>query len=204
MRVRAVLLTPVLAALAVAGIGASTASAAGLYTTTAHSTLVPVGTVGSATAGVITLTSGPAPTTINTCSSASLTLSVTTNSGGTVVLDVTAGTFTGCRLPMTANATTHWRITITGDCIPVGTDSLWYGTTISGVSVTFGGGTYTGSLTSGVWARQDTTAKAPVRVELVNAARVAGPLTSDAHLWGSYSLTGTAAAYSLGGGTTCP
>jgi hypothetical protein len=196
MRIRAFLFTPVLVAMAILGIGSSVASAATLYTDSSHTAAVAVGTTAVGTSGSVTLSSGS--TVVNSCTSSSLTLSLTTNSGGTVVGDVTAGSFSGCRLATTANTATHWRLQVTGSGTTVGSNTVFASTTVRAVSVTFAGGTYTGDLTSGVVAQQPVAGGAPLSLVLTNASRLAGPLTSNGQVTGTYTLTGAAAAYSLG------
>jgi hypothetical protein len=188
MRIRALLFTPVLVAMAALGVGSSVASAATLYTDSTLRTPVALGATAVGTAGVVTLSSGT--TTVNSCSSSSLNLSLVTNSGGNVVANVTGGSFTGCRYPTTVNATAAapWRLTVTGTASP-------FTATVRAVSVTFLGGTYTGDLLTGVTALSG----APLSLVLNNASRLAGPLTSNGTVTGTYRLTGTpASSWALG------
>jgi hypothetical protein len=195
MRIRALLFAPVLAAMAVIGIGSSVASAAMLYTNSTHVTAVAVGTTAVATSDTVTLASGS--TTVNSCTSSSLTLSLNGNSGGTVSANVTGGSFSGCRLFTTANTATPWRVVITGSGTTLGGNTIFANASIRAVSVTFAGGNYTGDLTSGVTAQQPVSGE-PVSISLSNASRLAGPLTSNGQVTGAYTLTGVASAYSLG------
>jgi hypothetical protein len=199
MRIRALLFTPVLVAMAVLGLGASAASAAKLYTNSAHSAFVPVGTTATGTSSGVALLSGS--TVVNSCTSSSLTLSLTDN--GSVSRTVSANiispsTFSGCRLATTANVATPWRLSVTGAHTVVSGVDIFSSTAVRAVSVTFAGGTYTGDLTTGVTAQQPDAARAPLSLVLDRASRLSGPLTSNGQVTGTYTLTGTAAAYSLG------
>jgi hypothetical protein len=198
MRHRVLLFSSVLAIMASMGIAGGVASAATLYTSSSHVAAVPVGTTAVATAGTVVLTSGS--TTVNSCTSSSLNLSLTQNSGGMVVADVTGGSFAGCRLATTVNACCArlWHVIVTGAAIIVGLNTLWNSVTARNVSVTFAGGTYTGDLTTGIVAQQPVSGGAPVSIALNNAAKLAGPLTSNGQVTGTYTLTGAAASYSLG------
>jgi hypothetical protein len=201
MRIRALLFTPVLVAMAMLGLGASAASAVGLYTDSAHTAFVPAGTTAVASSSGIALLSGS--TVVNSCTSSSLTLSLTDN--GSVSRTVSANvippsSFSGCRLATTANLATPWRVQIVGSCTIPSSNEVW-GASVRAVSVTFAGGTYTGDLTTGVTAQQPVMGRHPVSLVFANAARLSGPLTSNGAVTGTYTLIGLAANYSLG---PCP
>jgi hypothetical protein len=196
MRIRALLFTPVLVALSVLGVGASVASAATLYTNSAHTTPVPVGTTMVATANAVRMLTGT--TTVNSCSSWTLNLSVTSNSGGRSGWDVYGGSFSGCRLAITGNFSPPWRFVVTGSGAASGSNTVFSSASLTGVSLTFAGGTYTGDLTSGVTASQPTSAGAPICLVFTNASHLSGPLASNLLLSSTACLTGAAASDSLG------
>jgi hypothetical protein len=192
MRIRALLLTPLLAAAAL-GVGASGASAATLFTQTAHSSRVPLGTTGIAhSVGGATFTSGTAV--INTCTSAALHFDVKTNNHTHVVLTVTSQTFTGCTVPVTV--TPHSEITVNGTGAAFGPETAWNATVI-GFRFDMLGGLYTGNLTTGVTVSQPTAGTSPLSMHNRAAGTFTGPLTGNGRLAVTYRLTGHAAGWSL-------
>ena len=188
------------------GIAVPSAGATGLYTTAAPPALVPVNTVITASSGVVTFTSGAA--TINSCTTSSLTLKVTANTGGavnSVKFQVTGGAFNMCTFPIVVNA--PWNsVTVSGGSVAVGTDSVWANTTITGVSLSWLGSPYTGTLTAaggappanGMSMRQPTAAGVPVSLVAANAPKLVGALTANGKVNGTWTLGGAAATYTLG------
>ena len=194
MRIRALLFVPALAA-AVLGIGASGASAATLFTTASHTTRVATGATAVATSTTpIPLTSGA--TRINTCTHSTLHLTLNQNGPSTVIGNIVAGSFSPCVSPVTGNFATPWRLTVSGAGTMTGGFNSWT-TAVDNVSFNLLGGTYTGNLTTGITATQPTAAGAPVCLHMNSAGSVAGPLTGDGRIDGTYCLSGTAAAFSL-------
>jgi hypothetical protein len=197
MRNRALLFIPVLAA-AVLGIGASGASAATLFTNTAHTTRVSVGTTATATSeGNIDRTSGA--TLLNRCPHSSLHLVVEENSDTRVSIGVVASTFSACTGigAVTGVHTPPWTLTITGTGTMIG-GSTAYAATVHRVTFNIVGGLYAGNLETGVTATQPTAATSPICVDLNAAGTVSGPLTGDGRIDGKYCLTsGAASAFSL-------
>jgi hypothetical protein len=181
------------AALGTAGVGSS--MAATLYTTAAHTTVVPVGTTAVGTSGVVSLYSGS--TKVNSCKKSSLDLTLNTNSGGTVAASITGGTFTSCSLATTVNAPWSPGLQVTGSGVVKGANTV-FSATVDGVSVNFAGGTYTGNLTTNIDAQQSTKKGAPLTLVLKKTGSLSGPLTSDGVVTATYKFTGAAAKYSLG------
>jgi hypothetical protein len=196
MRNRALLFIPVLAAVAL-GIGASGASAATLFTSTAHTTRVSVGTVADATSvAPIDLTSGSSL--INRCQHSTLQLRLEENSDTRVSIGVTGSSFSSCS-PFASVIGTHsppWTLTISGTGRVIGSFTD-YSATADRVAFDLAGGLYTGNLTTGVTITQPTATTSPICVDLNAAASVAGPLTGDGRIDGKYCLTGAAAAFSF-------
>jgi hypothetical protein len=197
-------------AIAAIGIGASSASAATLYTTSAHTTAVPVGTTITATipAGkewTLSLEGGGA---VEVCFGGTLALKVTQNSAGVVKAEVTGGTFApNCVGLAQMSASAGGELQISGSSVANGSNSAWLGSTLKGVHWALTGiGSWTGNFTSatgsppakGVFSQQPTTAKAPVSVVLANAKKLDGTPWSNPEVSATYTFTGTAAAYSLG------
>ena len=195
MRIRALLFVPALAAV-VLGIGVSGASAATLFTSTAHTTRVSVGTTADATSvSPIDLTSGSQL--LNRCHS-TLQLALRENSDTRVAIAVTGSSFSNCSGigPVTGTHVVPWTLTITGTGRVVG--SFWdYSATADNVVFDLLGGTYTGNLTSGVTITQPLVGTSPICVDLLAAGTVTGPLTGNGRIDGRYCLTGAAAAFSL-------
>lgn len=185
-------------AAALGTIGAGSSMAATLYTTAAHTTPVAVGTTAVGASGVVSLYSGS--TKVNSCTSSKLNLKVTQNSGGTVAAQITGGTFSGCNLATTVTGT-PWSpgLVVSGSSVVKGTNTVWTNTSVSGVSVMFAGGTYTGNLTTHIDAQQNTTKGHPLTLKLAKSGTLSGPLTNDGVVTATYKLTGTVASkYSLG------
>lgn len=194
MRIRSLLFIPALAAAALA-IGASGASAATLFTTTAHTTRVTVGATATATSTTpIVLTSGA--TKINTCTHSTLHLVLVQNNDVEVVGNVVAGSFTPCLNPVTGNFTTPWGLTVSGTGTMDGAFTRW-NARVNNVSFNLLGGTYTGNLTTGITVTQPTVATSPLCLHAANAGFVTGPLTGDGRIDGTYCFSGTAASFSL-------
>jgi hypothetical protein len=185
MHSRALSYTSIVAA-ALLGAGASGASAAHLYTNTAHTTMVAVGATASATATEpgIRLTSGSA--TVNNCTGSTLSLEVNHNTSPNVTLVVTAGSFSNCIQPTTF--TGEWALHITGSAFP-------YSGTVTNVLFDFLNGSYSGNITTGISVSKSGTG--PLCVNLSSAGTVSGPLTSVGKIDGQYCLEGTAAAWDL-------
>lgn len=211
-------LTVLFATLAVAAVAIpSAASAATLYTTSAQKTAVPVGTTftASATVPIVekyvwVMYSGPSA--VNGCEGTSLSYKVTQNSGGVFKATLTAGgnvVKPGCAAPMEGISHTGNVLQISGSSVVNGANTAWLSSTISNVGWKATGlpGQMFGSLTSatgsppknGVFSQQPTAAKAPVSVVLEHAATAecigVWPGCSAS---ATYTLTGAAAAYSLG------
>lgn len=205
------------AALAVmACLGASSASAATLYTTSAQTTAVPVGTTFTASAtvpivkkDVFVISSGELATL--GCEGASLSYKVTQNSGGVFKATLTAGGNVlkfGCTSPMEGISVGGGALQISGSSVANGANTAWLGSTISNIGWKLIGvpGQMYGSLTSatgsppknGVFSQQPTAAKAPVSIVLEHAAGLTEcQVFSGCNPSATYTLTGAAAAYSL-------
>jgi len=194
-------------AVAAIGIGASSASAATLYTTSAHTTAVAVGTTFTAstptTAGYNYTWNSPSLGLVARCNSAKYTFKVTKNSLGVFKAETTTGSFSSCE-PELSGSNFGVILEITGSSITVGTGKAWLGSTLKEINIFWGGANTFGSLTSatgnppanGVSAQQPAAA-VPVSVVLSNAGTLNSPV-GPATVTGSYTLTGTAANYSLG------
>jgi len=195
-------------AVAVIGIGASSASAATLYTTSAHTTAVAVGATFTAStpSGAWNYEwTTPGLGLWERCNNANYTFKVTKNSLGVFKAETTGGAFNTCEFePLAPNAPAT--LEITGSSITVGTGKAWLGSTLKNVAVkeVLLNRVVAGQLTSatgnppanGVSAQQPAAA-APVSVVLSNA----GTLESEfgpTKVTANYTLTGTAASYSLG------
>jgi hypothetical protein len=204
MRIRALLFTPVLAA-AVLGVGASGASAATLFTTTAHSARVTVGA--TATAGSTTnirLTSGTSGSTVENCASSALNLTLVQNNDTKLIGSITGGSFTTCSpfpsvTPTFSGTSSPWTLTVSGTGTVSGTRTQ-YAASVDSVSVDFGNGNYRGNLgTTGgsIVAYQPTAAAAPLCLDFNSSGSLIGPLTGDGRVDGTYCFTGASASYSL-------
>ena len=196
MRIRTLLLVPVLAAAALGTVGAGGASAATLFTSTAHTTRVTVGATAVATSvAPFDLTSGG--TLILRCPHSTLHLVLAENSDNRVDLSVTGSAIFGC-VGLGAVTGTHvppWTLTITGTGTMVG-GFMSYAATMHRFAFDILGGQYAGNL-EGVTVTQPTVATSPICVDLNNAGSVAGPLVGDGRIDGKYCLTGAAAGFSL-------
>jgi hypothetical protein len=202
MRIRALLFIPALAAAALA-IGVSSASAATLFTTTAHSTRVTVGATGVVTSErSIDLTSAASPgTAINSCAHSSLHVLLSENTTARTTFTVDASSFTDCTGMLGPVAGTHgtpWKFTITGEGTMVGAQTSY---TAALHNLVFDDGaqaTFTGNLTSGVTVTQPTSSAAPICVDLNAAGTVSNPTLGGGLIDGKYCFTpGAAAGWSL-------
>jgi len=197
-------------AVAVIGIGASSASAATLYTTAAHTTAVPVGTTLTAA-----IPSGSEHRIydkfgglVNVCFGATLSLKVTQNSAGVFKADATGGTFASCIGIGKEGITVKpgGTLQVSGSSVVNGSNTAWLGTTLKVLTWEIPGLVMKGNFTSaagsppinGVFTQQPTTAKAPVSVVLANAKTLENCGFAECNVSANYTLTGTAAAYSLG------
>jgi hypothetical protein len=195
---------------AVIGIGAGSASAATLYTTSAHTTAVAVGTTFTAStpsgAGTWNYEWTSAGVGVwERCNNANYNFKVTKNSLGVFKAETTGGAFNTCEFEsLTPNAPAT--LEITGSSITVGTGKAWLGSVLNNVAVKMNGGSVvSGSLTSatgnppanGVSAQQPAAA-APVSVVLSNAGTLTSGLFGATKVTAKYTLTGAAASYSLG------
>jgi hypothetical protein len=208
MRIRALLFMPVLAA-AVLGVGASGASAATLFTTTAHTTRVTVGAKASAAStGNIRLTSGTTGSTVENCTSSTLSLTLTQNNDTKVIGQIDSGAganvFAGCSMfptvtPTFSGTSQPWTLTVSGTGTVSGTRTQWTAH-VDTVSVDFGNGNYRGNLgiSGSIFAYQPTAAAAPICLEFNSSGSLIGPLTGDGRVDGTYCFEGAAASqYSL-------
>lgn len=180
---------------------AGSASAATLYTDSTHTTTVPVGTQATAVLSSPTIAFNGLIT--NASSDSTLVLSLATNSGDEVVANIITGTFTNSSpLAVSGNFATPWQLVISGSSSVSGSNLVWASSSVNDVSVNIGssplGGTFTGSLTSGVSAVEPSSGEAPVSLDLVNASSLSNPTLGSGTATGSYTLTGAAASYSLG------
>ena len=203
-------LSLIAAALAVtACLGASSASAATLYTTAAHTTPVAVNSTFTATT--------PAPEAYNVlwyntsgnliqaCSTASYSFKVMQNSAGVFKANVTASSYApGCIGAVgdpigqpTGN------LQVSGSSVANGSNTAWLGSTLKEVSwkdAFTNTGNYTSATGSppakGVFTQQPTAAKVPVSVVLDRAEKWTGWSTGT--FSATYTFTGAAASWSFG------
>jgi hypothetical protein len=205
-------LTLLIATLAVAAVAVpSAASAATLYTTAAHTTAVPVGT--TITAAIPSGTEHriySGTSLVNVCFGGTLSLKVTQNSAGTFKADVTGDTFApGCLGTLgSLQGKAGGTLQVSGSSVVNGSNSAWLGTALTGVLWEFPTpklvmkGNFTSAAGSppknGVFSQQPTAAKAPVSVELTTAKTLESCPYAECNVSATYTLTGTAAAYSLG------
>ena len=198
----------------VAGITGS-ASAATLYTTSAHTTPVAVG----ATFYIATNPTGSTYYTYTStnalsglCQQVRLGFTVVQNSGGVFKANALGSIgsqgsqYTACSIGWTG-VNPVGALQISGSAITVGTNKAWLGTTLTGQQVAGGGTIYNTSFPSatgnppvhGVWAQQPTTGGAPFSVVLNHA-----PTGSAVSWFNNVSVTYTvwsdpvSTAYSLG------
>jgi hypothetical protein len=194
MRTRALLVTPLLAAAAMLGSGASGASAVTLFTTNAHTTRVATGTTGLAVAGAfIYFTSGTMF--MSTCHSSTLHFEVTANNGADLTLTVTSQTFSAC-IFQPATGTPGWQVTVKGTGKAVGATTAW-DATAPGFGFDLAGGHYSGTLTAGVTLAQPTAGTSPLSLAMRGATSFTGPMTTDGRMDITYRFTGHAADWSL-------
>jgi hypothetical protein len=187
---RTITLLAATAALA-AGITGS-ASAATLYTTSAHTTPVAVGTSFSAVSnGTYYIYYGPSL--VDFCLP-SYTFQVAQNSGGIFKANIIA------RKPNCGiynwGAILTGALTISGSSTTVGSNKAWASTSLTG-ALALSGHTYTENFTgAGVSAQQPTTGGSPVSIVLNNAGTMTTPGVTGTYTGtGSYNL---GASYSLG------
>jgi hypothetical protein len=194
MRYRPLLVSLVIAAACSAGLSGG-ASAATLFTTGAHTTRVAIGATQSLTT-TTPWTYTSATSVLNSCSNSTLQLTLFQNTDAAVVATVTGGTFTGCTpFAPTGNFGTPWQLTVSGSPTTTGDITRW-AASLSNVSFNLAGGTYTGSFTTGVTARQ-TGSSGAMCVDFNDAGTVSGPLSSNFRVDTSYCFEGAAATYSL-------
>jgi hypothetical protein len=167
MRIRALLFIPALAAAALA-IGVSSASAATLFTTAAHTTRVSVGATLSATVlPTLDLTAGGVVQ--NSCTAGNFDIIVGGNNDASGVdLRVVSGSIGPCD-SRAVTPTFPWTVTITGNGSPNGTNTTWNATVHNSAFHVAGFGLFTGTLSTGVMALQPTVGASPVTLNLANA-----------------------------------
>jgi hypothetical protein len=181
--------------LVVAAAITGSASAAALYTNSAHTTLVPVGpTQIFATGSTQTFLRGGSVVVI--CQGVTVGLKVTQNSGGVVKLAVASRVYGGCSTGWSFSGGT---LQISGSAITVGSTKAWLSTTLTGATSGTG---LTENLVSatgnppvnGVFSQQPISGASPVSIVMNNAPAITGvgaPFTET----GGFTLTGS---YSLG------
>jgi hypothetical protein len=214
MQRRIRLLTATLAE-AVLGITASSASAATLYTTAAHTTAVPVGTVITSATAVggpnvypFTYTASFAPNApFEACTSATMAVTVTQNSGGVFKAGPYGASLTGCLPSSLTPMLGGSNLQFSGSSVTSGSNTAWLNGAFNNWYMTWPGsyapfvgsfGAATGSPPSkGVFVQQPTTAKAPVSLVLAKAGPVSGNGVSG-WLDATYTFTGASASYSFG------
>jgi len=194
MRTRAIMLA--LAVAAALGAGAGGASAATLFTTSAHSATVATGSAFSATAtSPWTLTS--ATSLLNFCSSSSLAGTVTTNSGGTVAGNISSGSLSGCApLIWAPTFSTAWTLVVSGSSTTAAGFTTWNATLLN-LRFDLNNGPYSGSLLNGVTARQAHTS-GPICLRFADSGTITGPLTGNGRIDTNYCFSGASANWSLG------
>jgi len=195
MRLRAILPASVLAVAAVLA-GAGSASAATLYTTTAQTTPVSVGSAFSATAtSTVTFTS--ATSLMNQCTSSTLSGTVQQNSGGTVAGNITSGSFSSCSpFPYVATFPSAWALVISGSSTIVGGTTSW-NATLANFRFDLNNGPYSGNFTTGGVTAIQNHASGPICLRFADAGTYSGPLTGNGRIDANYCLGGGSAAWSL-------
>lgn len=206
MRIRSMLLMAVVASIAV--VVPSAASAATLYTTSAHTTAVPVGTKFTT---VAVKTSEPQELLFETiaglpwggCSESTISYQVTKNSKGVFEAAINGATMGSCfaMIPESLGG----ELEVVGGSTTVGTTTAWLGTTFKNFRFKSVWGWSEGTLTSatgnppvkGMFVEQPTATKAPVSV-VMNEAGVLNGGKMPTRLTAKYTVTGAAAAYSFG------
>jgi hypothetical protein len=195
--------------LAIAAIGASSASAATLYTNAAHTTPVAVGTQFNVLSTNYANYASPYGL-VGVCGSAQLFFTVTQNSGG--VFKASVGNITGVGGQL-AGCTNGWTrvpaggtLQISGSAITVGTRKAWLATTLTHTQIYTSMGTpytyaanFTGATgnppVNGIWAEQPTAGAAPVALMLNNAPSLTSPGQLTMNVGASYYAQ---VSYSLG------
>jgi hypothetical protein len=201
MRRRALLLAPALIAAMVVGVAGSSASAATLFTSSAHTTRVTVGaTAGLTTTAGYFLTYGTS--TIYSCASATLNIAITQNSDAGVAATATGGTWSGCSLSVVR--TFPWTLTVSGTGTVVATEQVWSTAAIDNYRSDFLGGFYQGTsvgpvqrLTTGISWQQPIGPTAPLCLVLNGAGTLIGPLINNGSFTGRYCFEGAASAWSM-------
>jgi hypothetical protein len=182
--------------LVVAAAITSSASAATLYTNSAHTTPVPVGTTIFASNPPSTyywIYHASSGSVLDVCATNRMYLQVTQNSGGVFKASTAiARDLINCANSWSANVSGG--LQISGSSTTVGANKSWASTTLTG-SVWLTGITLNENFTgAGVSAQQPTAGASPVSVVLDHAATFAGG-TLNLKVSGTYQLSG---AYSLG------
>jgi hypothetical protein len=196
MRSKTTLLIATLA-FAIAAVGASSASAATLYTNSAHTTPVAVGTVIFASGNSYKIIQGGGGV-LDICSTNAANFKVTQNSGGVIKATITTRTLNGCFQGFSAVSTGN--LQISGSSIAVGTNSAWRGTTLTG-ALMHGTSPITENFVSatgnppvnGVFVQQPTAGGSPFTISLNNAGSIVGTGLNGT-VTGFYTATGS---YSL-------
>jgi len=197
MHIRAFTFTLALSVGAAMAAGAGAGDAATLFTTSAHTTPVSVGSAISASAtSPFNITS--ATSLFTSCASSSLSGTVTQNSGGTVVGSITSGSLSSCT-PFTWVATfpTAWALTISGSSTTVGGTTVWSSVALHNLRFDLNNGPYSGSLAGGISARQ-AHASGPICLQFADVGTITGPLTGNGRIDTNYCFRGPSANYSLG------
>jgi len=201
MRIRAMMFA--LFTAAVIGVGASSASAATLFTNGMFTTLVAPGTAVSATAtSPVVLTS--ATSALMSCSSSALngTISDNGSSTGRVVGMITSGSVAGCT-PFAWQVTfpSAWTLTVLGSGVTAGGFTT-YPAQIHNFRFDLNNGPYSGTI-DGITLRQghDTGAgpgpSGASCLQFADAGTITGPLTGNGRFDTNYCFTGVAAAWRL-------
>jgi hypothetical protein len=202
---RTITLLATTAALAAGITGA--ASAATLYTTSAHTTPVAVGTTFTILSTNYANYAAPYGL-IAVCGGSQLFFTVAQNSGGVFKASVTGGALTGCSNGWTS-VPSGGTLQISGSAITVGTRKAWLATTLTHQQIYSSMGhlsTYAANFTSatgnppvnGIWAEQPTTGGAPLSIMLNNAPSLTSPGQLTMNVSASYYAQSSAASYSLG------
>jgi hypothetical protein len=192
MRSRALSLIPLVLMLAAFG-NVSGAGAVTLFTTPAHTTLVPVGSTGTATTTSFDVTSGT--TLIDHCNHSVMTTTITQNNGVALVSSVTNSAFNACA-PQGIKLTGSWLFTATGPRTVLPTKTCQHGFI---PTATYDIGTMKFH-TTGMWWTEctpRTAATSPISFNAEGAGPLFSPLTNDGTITASYTYVGTAATWSL-------
>jgi hypothetical protein len=199
MRLRMLPLIPVLATLAF-GLVANAASAATLFTTTAHTTRVSLGTAASISTTSWRLTSGTSGSTTQTCGASTLNLAVAQNNDNKIIGVVSGASFTTCApfstlTPTFTGTSSTWTFTVSGTGTVSGSRTQWPAA-LHNFSYDFGNGNYRGNFAN-LTAWQPTASPSPICIEFASAGSIVGPLTGDGRVDSTYCFEGGAAAWSL-------